>query len=236
VHVPARIEAIAAALDDDVAAVLLEPIQGETGVVTLSDALLADVRALCDERGVLLMVDEVQSGMGRTGRWWAHQHAGITPDVMTVAKGLGGGVPIGAVLAAPGADVLEPGDHGSTFGGSPLAAAVACAVLRAIDEGGLVARASRMGEYLRESLLSLRADGAPVAAVRGRGLMVGLVLDEPIAARTGRAALDCGLIVNAVGDSVLRLLPALLITEEEVDEALRRLREAFAIAQTEGGA
>ncbi|HEX4578949.1 MAG TPA: acetylornithine transaminase [Candidatus Dormibacteraeota bacterium] len=236
VHVPAGIEAIAAALDDDVAAVLLEPIQGETGVVPLPDALLADVRALCDERGALLMVDEVQSGMGRTGRWWAHQHAGITPDVMTVAKGLGGGVPIGAVLAAPGADVLEPGDHGSTFGGSPLAAAVACAVLRAIDEGGLVARASRMGEYLRESLLSLRADGAPVAAVRGRGLMVGLVLDEPIAARTGRAALDCGLIVNAVGDSVLRLLPALLITEEEVDEALRRLREAFAIAQTEGGA
>jgi predicted acetylornithine/succinylornithine family transaminase len=236
VHVPAGIEAIAAALDDDVAAVLLEPIQGETGVVPLSDALLADVRALCDERGVLLMVDEVQSGMGRTGRWWAHQHAGITPDVMTVAKGLGGGVPIGAVLAAPGADVLEPGDHGSTFGGGPLAAAVACAVLRAIDEGGLVARASRMGEYLRESLLSLRADGAPVAAVRGRGLMVGLVLDEPIAARTGRAALDCGLIVNAVGDSVLRLLPALLITEEEVDEALRRLRAAFAIAQTEGGA
>jgi acetylornithine/N-succinyldiaminopimelate aminotransferase len=235
-HVDANIGSIAAAVGDDVAAVLLEPIQGETGVVPLPDALLADVRALCDERGVLLLLDEVQTGMGRTGRWWAHQHAGITPDVMTAAKGLGGGVPIGAVLAAPGADVLEPGDHGSTFGGGPLAAAVACAVLRTIDEEGLVERAGRLGEYLRESLLSLRADGVPVATVRGRGLMVGLVLDEPIAVRAGRAALDCGVIVNAVGDSVLRLLPALIITEAEVDEAMDRLREAFTIAQTEGGA
>jgi acetylornithine/N-succinyldiaminopimelate aminotransferase len=235
-HVDADIAAIGAAVGDDVAAVLLEPIQGETGVVPLPDALLRDVRALCDERGVLLLVDEVQTGMGRTGRWWAHQHAGITPDVMTAAKGLGGGVPIGAVLAAPGADVLEPGDHGSTFGGGPLAAAVACAVLRTIDEQRLVERSGRMGEYLRESLLSLRDHGVPVGTVRGRGLMVGMVLDEPIAARAGRAALDCGVIVNAVGDSVLRLLPALIITEAEVDEAMVRLRAAFAIAQTEGGA
>jgi acetylornithine aminotransferase len=236
VHVAADIESVAAAVDDDVAAVLLEPIQGESGVVPLPDALLAGVRALCDERGVLMLLDEVQTGMGRTGRWWAHQHAGITPDVMTTAKGLGGGVPIGAVLAAPGADVLEPGDHGSTFGGGPLAATVACAVLRTIDEEGLVERAGRLGEYLRESLLSLRADGVPVARVRGRGLMVGLVLDEPIAGLTGRAALDCGVIVNAVGDSVLRLLPALIITEAEVDEAMHRLREAFRVALTEGGA
>ncbi len=235
-HVDANIEAIGAAVDDDVAAVLLEPIQGESGVLPLSDALLRDVRALCDDRGVLLLLDEVQTGMGRTGRWWAHQHAGIIPDVMTVAKGLGGGVPIGAVLASPAADVLEPGDHGSTFGGGPLAAAVACAVLRVIDEDGLVERAGRVGEYLRESLLSLRADGVPVAGVRGRGLMIGLVLDEPIAARAGRAALDCGVIVNAVDDRVLRLLPALIITEQEIDEAMGRLREAFAIAQTEGGA
>lgn len=235
VHVDADIGAISAALDDDVAAVLLEPIQGETGVVPLPDALLRDVRALCDERGALLLIDEVQTGMGRTGRWWAHQHAGITPDVMTVAKGLGGGVPIGAVLAAPAADVLEPGDHGSTFGGGPLAATVACAVVRTIDDTGLVERAGQMGEYLRESLLSLRADGVPVASVRGRGLMLGLVLDEPIAARAGRAALDRGVIVNAVGDSVIRLLPALIITEEEVDEAMDRLREAFAIVDTEAG-
>ncbi len=235
-HVDAELDAIGAAIDDDVAAVLLEPIQGESGVLPLTDALVAGVRAICDERDLLLIVDEVQSGMGRTGRWWAHQHAGVVPDVMTVAKGLGGGVPIAAVLAAPRADVLEPGDHGSTFGGNPLASAVACAVLRTIENAHLVERAARIGEYLRESLLSLRGEGVPVAAVRGRGLMLAIVLDEPVAVRAGRAALDCGVIVNAIGDSVLRLLPALTITEAEIDEALRRLREAFAIARTEGGA
>ena len=235
-HVAADMEAISAAADDRVAAVLLEPIQGESGVVPLPDGVVAGVRALCDERDLLLVVDEVQTGMGRTGRWWAHQHAGITPDVMTVAKGLGGGVPVGAVLAAARADVLEPGDHGSTFGGNPLAAAAACAVLRTIEDDNLVDRAARVGEYLRESLLSLRSDGVPVATVRGRGLMLGLVLDEPIASRAGRAALDSGVIVNPIGDSVLRMLPALTITEEEIDEALRRLRQAFDIARTEGGA
>lgn len=236
VHVEATLEAIGAAAGDDIAAVLLEPIQGESGVLPVPNEVIAGVRALCDDRDLLFMVDEVQSGMGRTGRWWAHQHAGVVPDVMTVAKGLGGGVPVAAVLACGRADVLEPGDHGTTFGGNPLAAAVACAVLRTIEEEHLVERAARMGEYLHESLLSLRADGVPVAAVRGRGLMLAMVLDEPIAARTGRAALDCGVIVNAIGDSVLRVLPALTITEAEVDDALQRLREAFAIARTEGGA
>lgn len=236
VHVDATLEAISDAAGSDIAAVLLEPIQGESGVLPVPDEVVAGVRALCDDRDLLFMVDEVQSGMGRTGRWWAHQHAGVVPDVMTIAKGLGGGVPVGAVLAAPRADVLEPGDHGTTFGGNPLSAAVACAVLRTIEDEHLVERAVRMGEYLQESLLSLRADGVPVTAVRGRGLMLAMVLDEPMAARAGRAALDCGVIINAIGDSVLRLLPALTITEAEVDESLRRLREAFAIARTEGGA
>jgi len=236
VHVDANLDAISATVDDGIAAVLLEPIQGESGVVPVEDDLVARVRALCDERDLLFMVDEVQSGMGRTGRWWAHQHAGVVPDVMTVAKGLGGGVPVAAVLASPRADVLEPGDHGTTFGGNPLASAAACAVLRTIEEEHLVERAARIGEYLRESLLSLRADGVPVAAVRGRGLMLAVVLEEPVASRAGRAALDCGVIVNAIGDSVLRLLPALTISEAEIDEGLRRLREAFAIARTEGGA
>ena len=233
VHVAAELDAIAAAAGEGIAAVMLEPIQGETGVVPLPDELVAGVRALCDERDLLLVVDEVQTGMGRTGRWWAHQHAGITPDVMTVAKGLGGGVPVAAVLAGPRADVFEPGDHGSTFGGNPLATAVACAVLRTIAEERLVGRAARMGEYLRESLLSLRSQGVPVATVRGRGLMLALVLDQPIAAAAGRAALGSGVIVNAIGDSVLRLLPALTITEEEVDEAVRRLGEAFAAVRAE---
>jgi acetylornithine/N-succinyldiaminopimelate aminotransferase len=233
VHVAADLDAIAAAAGEGIAAVMLEPIQGETGVVPLPDELVAGVRALCDERDLLLVVDEVQTGMGRTGRWWAHQHAGVTPDVMTVAKGLGGGVPVAAVLAGPRADVFEPGDHGSTFGGNPLATAVACAVLRTIEDERLVDRAARMGEYLRESLLSLRSEGVPVGTVRGRGLMLALVLDKPIAAAAGRAALDSGVIVNAIGDSVLRLLPALTITEEEVDEAVRRLGEAFAAVRAE---
>lgn len=132
--------------------------------------------------------------------------------------------------------MLEPGDHGSTFGGNPLASTVACAVLRAITDGGLVERAARIGDHLHEALLSLGADGLPVAAVRGRGLMLAVVLGEPIAARAGRAALDCGVIVNAVGDSVLRVLPALTISEDEVDEAVRRLGEALIAAGTEGGA
>lgn len=233
VHVAADLDAIAAAAGEGIAAVMLEPIQGETGVVPLPDELVAGVRALCDERDLLLVVDEVQTGMGRTGRWWAHQHAGITPDVMTVAKGLGGGVPVAAVLAGPRADVFEPGDHGSTFGGNPLATAVACAVLRTIEDERLVERAARMGEYLREFVLSLRSEGVPVATVRGRGLMLALVLDKPIAAAAGRAALESGVIVNAIGDSVLRLLPALTITEEEVDEAARRLGEAFAAVRAE---
>lgn len=234
-RVPASAAAIGSAVDAGVAAVLLEPVQGESGVLPLGDELLRQVRGICDEVGVLLMVDEVQTGMGRTGRWWAHQHAGIAVDVMTVAKGLGGGVPIGATLAAPQADVLEPGDHGSTFGGNPLASAVADAVLRTIEAEGLVSHATSVGDHLSESLRSLRT-ALPVESVRGRGLMLGVVLGQPLAARVARAALDCGVLVNAVGDRVLRLVPPLVITEQDVDEAVARLSEAFEIAATEGGA
>ena len=226
-HVAADIDAIRDAAGDSACAVLLEPIQGESGVLPLGDALLTDVRRLCDERGMLMIVDEVQTGMGRTGSWWAHQHAGVVPDVMTVAKGLGGGVPIGAVLAGPRADVLEPGDHGSTFGGNPLASAAGCAVLRTIEERGLVARAGRMGEYLREQLLSSDGGGA-VESVRGRGLMLAAVLREPLAAHVAAAALQRGVIVNPIGERVLRMLPALTITESEADLAMRRLGQAIA--------
>ena len=235
VHVAPDLASISGAIDDSVAAVMLEPIQGESGVLPLADSLLRDIRALCDARGVLMIIDEVQTGMGRTGRWWAHQYTGITPDVMTVAKGLGGGVPIGAVLASPRADVLEPGDHGCTFGGNPLATAAACAVMRTIDSERLVERAARIGDYLHESLLTLRGWGVPVDTVRGRGLMLGVALSEPIAAPVARAALDSGVIVNPVGDHVLRLLPALTITEAEVDEGVRRLRAAFALVASGGG-
>jgi len=226
-------DAVAAALDVDHVAVLVEPIQGESGIHVMGDGTLRRIRELCDERDALLILDEVQSGMGRSGRFWAHQHAGITPDVMTVAKGLGGGVPIGAVLAAPRADVLEPGDHGCTFGGSPLAAAVAAAVLRSVLEDDLPEAAARRGEQLREALLGLRDDGLPIIEVRGRGLMLAVVLDGDLAQQAARAGLHHGVIVNPIGTRVLRLVPPLTITAGEVDEAVRRLGLALRDAATE---
>jgi len=219
--------AVAAAVDERTVAVMLEPVQGETGINLVRDETMRALRLLCDERDILLILDEVQSGMGRTGRWWAHQHAGITPDVMTVAKGLGGGVPIGAVLAAPRADVLEPGDHGCTFGGNPLATAAAAEVLRTIDEQGLVDHAARIGDHLQARLREL---GDPVVTVRGRGLMVAADLAAEIAPAVVRAGLRTGVIVNAIGLRTLRLVPPLVLTEAEADEAVRRLGEAIRLA------
>ena len=170
VHVPYDdLGALEQAIDGATCAVMLEPIEGESGVIPLEPGRLAAIRRLCDERNVLLILDEVQTGMGRTGRWWAHQHEDAAPDVMTVAKALGGGVPIGAILAAPRADVFEPGDHGSTFGGGPLACAAAVAVMRTVESEGLVEHAAEVGDYLAESLSALAERGAPIAGVRGRG-------------------------------------------------------------------
>jgi acetylornithine/N-succinyldiaminopimelate aminotransferase len=237
VHVPYDdADAVAAAVTDRTVAVMMEPLQGESGVVPMRDETLRALRALCDERDLLLILDEVQSGMGRTGRWWAHQHAAVAPDVMTIAKGLGGGVPIGAVLAAPRADVLEPGDHGCTFGGNPLATAVAGAVLREIEAQGLIANAERVGAHLQGELLALRDRGRPVESVRGLGLMVAAVLSEDIAPRVARAGLETGVIVNAVGQRVLRMVPPLILTEAQASEAVRRLDAALEMAMTEGGA
>jgi len=222
------VDAIAGAIDASTCAVLLEPIEGESGIHPLDPGVLQQIRRVCDEHGVLLILDEVQSGMGRTGAWWAHQHEGVAPDIMTTAKGLGGGVPIGAILAAPKADVFEPGDHGATFGGSPLACAVGGAVMRTIESEGLLENAVTIGDYLAESIMSLAGEGAPVDHVRGRGLMLGVGLSEDIAPQVAAAALRAGLIVNAVGARTLRLVPPLIISRDEVDEALRRLRDAFA--------
>jgi len=223
------VQALGAAIDGDTCAVLLEPIQGESGVHPLDLGALRKIRALCDQRGVLLILDEIQSGMGRTGAWWAHQHEGVVPDVMTVAKGLANGVPIGAVLATSRADVLTPGDHGSTFGGNPLACAVATTVLRIIDEEHLLRNAADAGEHLSEALQALRDSGAPIDHVRGRGLMLGVGLGAPVARRVAEAALRHGLIVNAIGDDTLRLLPPLIISHQEIDESMRRLSNAFAV-------
>jgi predicted acetylornithine/succinylornithine family transaminase len=228
--------AVRDAVDEHTVAVMMEPLQGESGVLPMDDQTLRGLRALCDERDLLLILDEVQTGMGRTGVWWAHQHAGISPDVMTVAKGLGGGVPIGAVLAAPRADVLEPGDHGCTFGGNPLATAVGVAVMREIEQQGLIASAERVGAHLQRALLRLRDQAKPVESVRGRGLMVAAVLSEDIAQRVARAGLETGVIVNAVGERVLRMVPPLILTAEQADEAVRRIGAAMDLAMTEGGA
>jgi acetylornithine/N-succinyldiaminopimelate aminotransferase len=235
VHVPFNdLGALESAIDATTCAVMLEPIEGESGVVPLEPGLLAAIRRLCDERDVLLMLDEIQTGMGRTGRWWAHQHEAAAPDVMTVAKGLGGGYPIGAILAGPRADVFEFGDHGSTFGGGPLACAAAVAVMRTIESDGLIQHAAEVGDYLAESLSALAERGAPIAGVRGRGLMVGVGLSDDIAPAVAAAALDAGLIVNAIGARTLRLVPPLIITRVEVDEAMARLGKAFASVESDG--
>jgi len=222
------LSALAGAIDTATCAVMLEPIQGESGVHPLDPGMLREIRRLCDERDVLLILDEVQTGMGRTGRWWAHQHEAIAPDIMTVAKGLGGGIPIGAILAAPRADVFEPGDHGCTFGGSPLACAVGVAVMRTIGADHLVDNAAAMGDYLAESIAALRVDGAPIEHVRGMGLMVGVGLSADVAPQVVAAGLRSGVIVNAVGNRSLRLVPPLIVTRDDVDEAARRLGAAFA--------
>jgi len=217
------IEALEAAVDDDVCAVMLEPIQGEGGVYPASEAYLKAARAICDKHGALLIFDEVQTGMGRTGKWWAYQHSGVVPDVMTLAKALGGGVPIGACLArGAAATTLVPGDHGSTFAGNPLAASAAVAVIDAIEDDHLIANAHAMGAYLVRRLTD--ALGDKVKEIRGEGLMLGVELAEPNARKVQTDALAKGLIINAIGDSILRLLPPLTITKADVDQAVEILR------------
>ena len=221
VHVPYNdLEAIKAATTRKTVAVMLEPVMGEIGVIPAKAGYLQGVREWCDQSDLLLILDEVQTGLGRTGRWFAHQHHGIAPDVMTLAKGLGGGIPIGACLASPKADVFEPGDHGSTFGGNPLACAAAVAVLQVIERDGLVGHAAEMGEALHAVLEGLGAKEA-----RGVGLMRAVEFAEPKAKPLQQACLDAGLIVNAVDDHTLRFVPPLIITPAEIDRAQAVLHE-----------
>ena len=213
------------AIDPSVAAILLEPIQGEGGVNTTSIEYLADVRRLCDERDVLLVLDEVQTGLGRTGAWFAHQHVGVSPDIVTMAKALGNGMPIGACWARRDvASSFVPGDHGSTFGGQPLAASAALATLRIMERDDLPARAAKTGEYLQREL----ADLPGVSEVRGMGLLVAAELEPGIDAKAVQAtALATGLVVNAVTPTALRFAPPLTVSGVEVDEALVILRAAL---------
>jgi acetylornithine/N-succinyldiaminopimelate aminotransferase len=215
-------EDAARAVGDDVAAVVLEIVQGESGVHPLPESVLRDVRAACDEHGALLIVDEVQTGMGRTGTLWAYERTGVTPDLITLAKGLGGGLPIGALVTAPEfGDVFAPGDHGSTFAGGPVVAAAAHAALDVIDDPALLTRVSDLGTLLAESLRELPA----VLAVRGRGLMVAADVDADAPGVARRALEEARLVINATGPSTLRFLPPLVVEEAEVLDALGRLRE-----------
>ncbi len=213
---------LAAAVDDATAAVFLEPIMGESGVVVPPEGYLAAARDITARHGALLVLDEVQTGMGRTGAFFAHQHDGITPDVVTMAKGLGGGLPIGACLAVgPAAELLTPGLHGSTFGGNPVCTAAALAVLRTIAAEDLVRHAEMLGKSVRNGVEKL---GHPlIDHVRGRGLLWGIVLSEPRAKDAEAAARDAGFLINAAAPNVIRLAPPLIITEAQIESFLAAL-------------
>ncbi|MCP5238778.1 MAG: aspartate aminotransferase family protein [Zoogloeaceae bacterium] len=207
----------------NVVAVLLEPIQGEGGVHVAHADYLRAVRELCTRHGWLMMLDEVQCGIGRTGAWFAHQQVGIRPDVMSLAKGLGSGVPIGACLAAgPAVDVFKPGNHGSTFGGNPLACAAGLATLEVLESEGLLERAAKVGEYIRRGFAAAFEGLSGVRDIRGQGLMIGIELDRPCGELVGQA-LSAGLLINVTAERVVRLLPPLVFTEADSDVLIERL-------------
>ena len=222
-------DALRAAMSEEHCAVLLEPIQGEGGVRELSHEMLTAAREACDAHGALLVFDEVQTGMGRTGSWFAFQDGPVTPDVLTLAKGLGNGLPIGACVAhGAAAEVFEPGDHATTFGGNPVTCAAAIAVIDTIEQQGLLATSAARSRRLVEGLHGLIAEHEVAVGVRGRGLLLGLELAAPVAATVEAACRDRRLIVNAVAPDVVRLAPPLVVERAEVDLALAGLAEALA--------
>ncbi len=228
-HIEPTVEALDAAMGDDVAAVFVEPIQGEAGVIDLPLGYLAEARRLTAQHGALLILDEIQTGAGRTGDWFAFQRdlpAGSFPDAVALAKGIGGGFPIGALVAfGPAAELLQPGQHGTTFGGNPLATATADAVLGEIEGAGLVENARLRGEQLRSAILGI---GSPlVTGIQGRGLLLGVGLADPVAGAVAARALALGLIVNAASDRRIRIAPPLIIGDAEIAEFTRLFAEAM---------
>ena len=224
------VDALRLAVTDRTAAILLEPIQGESGIHPLSDAFLVAAREAADRVGALLIFDEIQTGIGRTGTFFAFEATPVVPDVVTIAKGLGGGVPIGAMLVRETASAFHAGDHGTTLGGNPLMAAAALATLRVLDEERLMANARTMGARFRDGLAALVTDGL-ATEVRGRGLMIGIETAAPIARQAVAIAREKhALLVNATGETTLRIVPPLTISADEVDEAVSRLRAALAEA------
>ncbi|MDD4964612.1 MAG: aspartate aminotransferase family protein [Gallionella sp.] len=208
---------------NNIVAVLVEPVQGEGGIRTLDVDFLPQLRTICDTQNWLLMLDEVQSGIGRTGKWFAHQHTGIVPDVMTLAKGLGSGVPVGACLAAGKATgTFQPGNHGSTFGGNPLACAAGITTLEVMEQDGLLAHADTLGKFIRDGLAQQLQGVAGVVDIRGHGLMIGVELAKPCGELV-KLALAKGLLINVTADCVVRLLPPLIMSTEEAQQLLDML-------------
>ena len=208
----------------NIVAVMMEPIQGEGGLHPMRAEYLQKVRALCDAKGWLLIMDEVQAGMGRTGKWFAHQWAGIVPDVMTLAKGLGSGVPVGAVLAHnKAATVLQPGNHGSTFGGNPLAMRAGVETIRIMEEDKLLDHVTTVGAHLKAKLQSELGSLNGVVDIRGQGLMIGVELNKPCGQLIGQAA-EAGLLISVTSDTVIRIVPPLIMTTAEADELVTRLK------------
>ena len=222
------LKALERAIDSHTAAVLVEPIQGEGGIIVPDDGYLPGLRKLCDEAGILLIFDEIQTGMGRTGKLWAYEHSGVAPDIMTLAKALANGVPIGATLATESvAGAFTPGSHGSTFGGNPLATAVGVTVFATLVEDKLADRAARMGKVLGQALAAIRAKyPKAVKEVRGRGLLMGLDLATPVG-DVVNACRERGLLVLTAGDNTLRLAPALIVDEKEIAEGCAIIDKAL---------
>ncbi|HEV7662638.1 MAG TPA: aminotransferase class III-fold pyridoxal phosphate-dependent enzyme, partial [Chloroflexota bacterium] len=228
VHVPLNdMDALERAVDGTTAAVLLEPIQGESGVHISTQTYLRDVQDFCRDQNLLFMLDEVQTGIGRLGTLFGYEKWGVEPDVITLAKGLGGGVPIGAILAKESAAVFEPGDHGSTFGGNPLMCAVAFAVVSHILENDVLGNVNRVGGLLKSGLERLAAENPLVGAVRGEGLLLAIDLKADRAPDVVRHGLDEGILLNATGPNTIRLAPPLTLSAAEAEEALAKLRRAL---------
>ncbi len=210
----------------EVAAILVEPVQGEGGIQIPDSDYLKQIRTLCDRQGWLMMLDEIQTGMGRTGQWFGFQHTDITPDVMTLAKGLGNGLPIGACLArGEAATLFQPGMHGSTFGGNPLVTRAALAVINTITNENLVARAATLGERIRQGLAEKLADNGTVQQIRVQGLMIGIELDRPCMPLVQQALEEKKLLINVTADSVVRLLPPLILSNEEADQIIDQVSD-----------
>jgi acetylornithine/N-succinyldiaminopimelate aminotransferase len=218
------VEAVKRAINPATCAVYVEPVQGESGIYPATREFMASLAEICAENQVLFMVDEVQTGFGRTGKFWAYEQYGVEPDVVTTAKALAGGLPIGACLAKPECAALVPGDHGCTFGGNPLSAAAAVGALQALDENGYVENAAKQGALLKQRLQKLVPD--KLTEVRGLGLMVGIDLAQPKAKAVFDACLEAGLVINTVGDTILRLLPPVIITEAQANEGASILENA----------